>query len=94
VLEVWRQGREFSHGAWHDPPPRTVGRFMRDDTKELTLLIQSRFPIIVVETPEEPRFMTLVERSMRSSTSAARRRTACSSSSTRSRTSTTPSSCG
>ena len=35
---------------------------MRDDTKELTLLIQSRFPIIVVETPEEPRFMALVER--------------------------------
>jgi SpoVK/Ycf46/Vps4 family AAA+-type ATPase len=35
---------------------------MRDDTQELSLLIESRFPIIVVETPEEPRFLTLVER--------------------------------
>lgn len=35
---------------------------MRDDTRELVLLIQSRFPIIVVETPEEPRFAALVER--------------------------------
>lgn len=35
---------------------------MRDDTKELGLLIRSRFPVIVVETPEEQRFMALVER--------------------------------
>ena len=35
---------------------------MRDETKDLLLLIQSRFPLIVVETPEEPRFMALVER--------------------------------
>ena len=35
---------------------------MRDDTLELGLLVESRFPIIVVETPEEPRFLALVER--------------------------------
>jgi hypothetical protein len=35
---------------------------MRDDTQELGLLIESQFPIIVVETPEEPRFLGLVER--------------------------------
>jgi ATP-dependent 26S proteasome regulatory subunit len=35
---------------------------MRDDTQELGLLIESRFPIIVVETPEEPRFLALVEK--------------------------------
>jgi hypothetical protein len=35
---------------------------MRDDTLELGTLIESRFPIIVVETPEEPRFLALVER--------------------------------
>lgn len=35
---------------------------MQDDTLELGLLIESRFPVIVVETPEEPRFLSLVER--------------------------------
>ena len=35
---------------------------MQDDSKELGLLIESQFPIIVVETPEEPRFLALVER--------------------------------
>jgi ATP-dependent 26S proteasome regulatory subunit len=35
---------------------------VRDDTQELALLIESRFPIIVVETPEEPRFVALVEK--------------------------------
>jgi SpoVK/Ycf46/Vps4 family AAA+-type ATPase len=35
---------------------------VRDEVKELGFLLRSRFPILVVETPEEPRFMALVER--------------------------------
>jgi AAA+ superfamily predicted ATPase len=35
---------------------------MRDETRDLAFLLRSRFPILTVETPEEQRFLTLVER--------------------------------
>jgi ATP-dependent 26S proteasome regulatory subunit len=35
---------------------------MKNDQKELTLLIRSHFPIVIVETPEEIRFLQLAEK--------------------------------
>lgn len=34
---------------------------MKSEQEELQLLLRSRFPIIVVETPEEARFLALIE---------------------------------
>ncbi len=38
-----------------------ISKTLKDDQRELTLLVRSRFPVLIVETPEEVRFMRLIE---------------------------------